>query len=1135
MDYSVETKINIIREQASNAVKGKVRSPSGSRGQKFQDKQGGDVTSGQTCIERNYVSRRNTDDVPGVQKRHAGKQHKQGSRSDIKKDDGLVKHMSNLPGYLQKKERGEDVQGKVLSFGVLDWKSNEDFIPARRYSIGSSSESEYSCLAGGSSTASSAARQRRVYSQRTHVPSNVPSNVPRPNSSHEERLGVRSQGKVSSVQRFEAAPRSSVDWKRNLYAKDKVSEIYLDREKRNELHNRKKSGKELSPLDRRNNALPTSLHVTKCDQDDETNSMVTEEIDLPLQSCGHESIVLLLPKNSPSKCGPKSMQLPKPSTSVDKNIGEVQSNSGGFSPAEKLHYLELEAEMPHSSPLPRRAATDVKSNLEPCSRLDVKVQFDTSGMHQRPKGVPAIPLYSKGVELNNSRLDPLSETSQTLNQIISAKPATPCKHLSYSNNARMAISPILRDGPSVPQLDSSYAAVKSGQVGSGSCAGSDISSRDNISANNKARPRILTTTDIPRRLDQDLCEQPATMGRHASPSRQFTFSRMTKSLSFKDGTSFPPLSSPSAKVKSGPLTSEAFSDLHKFELHNVTAGRSTMLTPLTKTETPRRLDDHPAVKPVMVERHPSPSRFSFGRMTKSLNSKEGFSVPRFSSSCATKSKPVGCHSSDGVDKLDRDNLGVSSSARFSPSSTAVTPRRLDQFIAEQSGNGERHPSPIRRFSFSSRPKISRSLDFKEVFSSPRHSQTVGLKLSAGPDKFNQENVSSSNRARSSPLRRLLDPLLKPRVANSVEDVKPSKENLTSVGLKHLSASVLVQNQKHETPNVQALLQLTRKNGLPLFKLVVDNGSDILAAAVKQLPAPGDDASSLIYALYSVHEIKNKNGGWMSQGSRGKRSSFGCNVIGQMKVSNSSPPGYSGDNMKYQYISRESVLYSVEIEQGNKEAPEFKPTKEFAAITIKDPYQKDCYGKQGVNDNLCSQEGFTEPILENACDEMELEDSSNTTVILGGVHGLPGKVVPSPSLIWRYGGSCDCGGWDVGCKLQILTSQDQKRSSRLSSSRSTGLDLFFEGSHQEKRPSFRLSPFKTGVYSVEFNSSISLLQSFFISIAFLSSQKHEIFEGILESNNFTEPKIDAMKFPTAFQKDIPAKYVTKPPASPVGRV
>lgn len=50
---------------------------------------------------------------------------------------------------------------------------------------------------------------------------------------------------------------------------------------------------------------------------------------------------------------------------------------------------------------------------------------------------------------------------------------------------------------------------------------------------------------------------------------------------------------------------------------------------------------------------------------------------------------------------------------------------------------------------------------------------------------------------------------------------------------------------------------------------------------------------------------------------------------------------------------------------------------------------------------------------------------DTTVILNSDdHGLPKNGVPS-SLIqwWRSGGSCDCGGWDVGCKLRILTNKN----------------------------------------------------------------------------------------------------------------
>lgn len=1116
MDYSLEPKISSRREQPLRAAfKDEDRARS-NQSHKFQDTQRVDVRfSPPYIIGRSYELRQNADDV---QRKYTGKHHKQGSGSDVKKDDELVKHMTNLPAYLQQMERGENLQGKVLNFGVLDWKrlekwkNNEEIVPQRRDTKASFSESIPSSMAAESSTLSSAAIQSKTYASQRKFPL---SNGLRPNSAHEEREGVWFQGRVSKPRGFETAPWSNVDRKQNFHMKAKssgatYSEIDHDR-RRKESNKSNKSAKEVSSLDRRKKGLSTSLHVTRSGQDSVNNTVVDEQIDIPnpRQPLGHDSIVLLLPTSSPNRRGSKSIQLPKSRISFDGNLGETHMNPGCLSPEEDLHYLKLSSEIPHSCPLPRSA----ESNVEQCSSmnsLDVKLQCDESGLHRRPKEVQSIPSYGK-----SSRLESSTDTSRMLDQGIPIKQVTPGRHVSYSSNVRITRNPILKEGPSIPWSESSYDTVKSGPLQSRTSAGLDAFSRDNVSSSHGSTPEVSTTPKSPSRLDQDTTEQAATVGMHSSPSRRFTVSRMSRSLSFKEGTSLPPLSSSSAKVKSGPLSFEAFPGLDRFDQHSVTAGYSSLLSPSTKTETPRTMDQDLPEQPGMVGRHPSPSRFSFSRMTRSFSFKDGCSAPRLSS-CDTKSGPVGSEAPVGLDKLNRDNLHVSNSARFGPLATTETPRRLDQNISKQPETVGRRTSPSRRFSFSNRRKISRSLDFKEV--------------SSGLDRFNQDTVSASNRARSSPLRRLLDPLLKPRgVLSSAETVKPLKENLTSVSLKPFSASVVLQNQRHEASNVQALLQLTRKNGLPLFKLVVDNGSGILVAAVKQLPTPGEDASSLIYALYSVHEIKNKNGSWMSQGFRGKRSSFGYNIIGQMKVFNSCPPGYGGENLKDQYASRESILYGVEIEHGNRETPELKPSKELAAFAIKNLFQKTNDGAEGNYGNLCSHEGFTEQFLEHTCNGREIKDSDSTTVILGGVHGLPEKVVPSTSLICRYGGSCDCGGWDVGCKLQILTTQDQKRNPRASSSCSTGLDLFPQGGHQEK-PSFSLAPFKTGVYSVEFDSSISLLQSFFMSIAFLSSQKlHEIFEGMLDARNFTQPNIDKMDF------DIPAKYVTKPPPSPVGRV
>lgn len=88
--------------------------------------------------------------------------------------------------------------------------------------------------------------------------------------------------------------------------------------------------------------------------------------------------------------------------------------------------------------------------------------------------------------------------------------------------------------------------------------------------------------------------------------------------------------------------------------------------------------------------------------------------------------------------------------------------------------------------------------------------------------------------------------------------------------------------------------------------------------------------------------------------------------------------------------------------------------------------------------------------------------------------------------------------------------------------------FKQGEGQEKRPIFSLAPYKKGIYSVDFNASISLLQAFSICIAVINNNKScYISEG---ANNF-EPALsgnDSIKIATT-------KYVPYPPLSPAGRV
>lgn len=88
------------------------------------------------------------------------------------------------------------------------------------------------------------------------------------------------------------------------------------------------------------------------------------------------------------------------------------------------------------------------------------------------------------------------------------------------------------------------------------------------------------------------------------------------------------------------------------------------------------------------------------------------------------------------------------------------------------------------------------------------------------------------------------------------------------------------------------------------------------------------------------------------------------------------------------------------------------------------------------------------------------------------------------------------------------------------------------------------PLNKEIYSVEFNTSVSLLQAFFISITVLSGQQlSDLSEvnSLYESEAFREePMMNEKGTKESSLTNIvlgkmPAKYTPNPPHSPVGRV
>ncbi|KAL2332164.1 hypothetical protein Fmac_019745 [Flemingia macrophylla] len=497
----------------------------------------------------------------------------------------------------------------------------------------------------------------------------------------------------------------------------------------------------------------------------------------------------------------------------------------------------------------------------------------------------------------------------------------------------------------------------------------------------------------------------------------------------------------------------------------------------------------------------------------------------------------------------KHNIGASSSAIGSLKGS-------DQKVTTEKSRGS---SPFRRFSFSI-GFTGKGSGCKEVAHLPHQSSIATLKSSSenvrgyasSKISVNDKPGNISKSRSSSPLRRLLDPLLKPKSANCHHSTESPKKDpvLTNkncrfghgkfsmekemdrdqtVGCTTTINSVDLSKSKKYVPSTfQALLRIAVKNGQPLLTFAVDNNSNILAATVKNLAVSKKDECSRIYTFFTFREGKKKNGSWMNQASKSKGSDYIHHAVAQMKVSDSHHYDSTSQNCVNSSTTREFVLFSVKLKQGDGRVTDYEPNDELAAMIVKYPKPINLidYPQQtgGQNDS---------------------RDIHVTVVLPTGVHSLPSNGGPS-SLIerWRTGGSCDCGGWDLACKLKTLVNESQAcRKSRMPKTCFPHpFELFLQGNDQDQdnQPAFSFSPFKPSVYSVAFDSSFSLLQAFSICVALVDGRiSHELFgsRNYIEGKNPRETLLVQTDELKALGKieDIPASYVAYPPLSPVGRV
>ncbi|KAI4324435.1 hypothetical protein MLD38_029927 [Melastoma candidum] len=390
--------------------------------------------------------------------------------------------------------------------------------------------------------------------------------------------------------------------------------------------------------------------------------------------------------------------------------------------------------------------------------------------------------------------------------------------------------------------------------------------------------------------------------------------------------------------------------------------------------------------------------------------------------------------------------------------------------------------PSRRFNLSG---LSRSFSYKEGKSSVGNTSTVipgrsGLIRSAD-SLLIKEKQNSPSKSRFSSVRKLFDPILKYKPATSNSCVEDARVNLNSSIQSSLNGN---ESRPEKKPGLtfQALLQFAVLNEGPVLKFVVGNNHQILICSMKDLTSSENSVSSKrAFTFYSLEENKRKSGSWVGQGSKTKSGEFVCSEVAHMSMTWS-------ENLTGNPVEREYVLFSSEMGNSGKENrfSDSAGRVEFAAIVSKVPI----HACKHQNKYIDLVEGIV-PGKRCSCGIASNDYGSTTVIIPGAIHSLPDNGEPS-SLIsrWRSGGSCDCGGWDVGCKLNILS--NKKVSCEMpkpldSCSTSKCFELILQGESDSNVPIFSLKPGKEGVYTVKFDSFISSLQAFSICVTFISSR------------------------------------------------
>lgn len=472
-----------------------------------------------------------------------------------------------------------------------------------------------------------------------------------------------------------------------------------------------------------------------------------------------------------------------------------------------------------------------------------------------------------------------------------------------------------------------------------------------------------------------------------------------------------------------------------------------------------------------------------------------------------------------------------------------------------------------------------------------------------PSECVHHATENSTKARSSPFKKMLNPIMKSKSVRSPSLVE--KEDSSSVAApvsrkncvsrksllsdfsrtERSQASICQPDgESRQTTDalspahLRAILKFDSRNGVLFFEFCVEGPEESISAR-------SWESGSELNRIYTFHS-GGKRGSTAGRPSKDERR---CSppTVGQMHVSSYLCSEVAKDGTLNNFVNTEFVLYDIAHARRSFAAEEKTQCTETTQLKTCRPiscdypqqinlidHQHNARNNSEVSTSRPWSEEDLYPHLEiaatviqipfNKARSKELDNGSSAGTIKvvtpSGLHGLSSDNEASPSSLldrWRYGGGCDCGGWDMACPLVVLeNAYDDNWVDSVTKESKHPMELLVQGS-KEELPAVSMKANGKGQLLVDFHAWLSTLQAFSVCISLLHCSeastavviekgKHKLYSSSLKMLLEGEVMhlIEAVtaeekrKKPEAKREKVPRSVALdprRPPFSPLGRV